>query len=381
MTPTLLAAVLAFAAAAALIPPIRKAALTLGITDVPAQGKVHRKVTPYMGGVAIAAVALVGSSLLHDWEIEATVILAAACLVGGIGFIDDLRTVGPGKRLLVEVLAASMVFAAGARVQLVGGVGDWALTVAWLVVITNAFNLLDNMDGCAAFMATVTGLGLAVAAHLEGQVLVAGMAALVAGASAGFLVHNWHPARIFMGDAGSLFLGFLLATIALKLRFPVPHIDGAVAVAFLAAPALFDTTLVVISRAQAHRPIWIGGTDHTSHRLRDLGLGTRLVSAVMATSTAACCALGILIGRGLVPTLYALAPACAVGVVLLVLLLRIPVYERGAGREFTPRSEEERLDRGDLPSDGVAGQRRVSTGRGGDSGSPFPDLRRVRPGL
>ena len=154
------------------------------------------------------------------------------------------------------------------------------VSVIALVVLTNSFNLLDNMDSAAGAIAATIATALAVTALLEGQILVGGLAVVVASASLGFLVYNWHPASIFMGDAGSLFLGFLLAVIALKLRTGVGHFPSAVAAVLLVAPAVLDTTLVVISRVRSGRPIYIGGTDHSSHRLMLLGIGPRAVLAV-----------------------------------------------------------------------------------------------------
>jgi UDP-GlcNAc:undecaprenyl-phosphate GlcNAc-1-phosphate transferase len=230
--------------------------------------------------------------------------------------------------LAIEAVAALLAAMAGARVGLVGGAFDWVLTVVWLVVITNSFNLLDNMDGAAGVIATVTAVCLAVAATLQGQWLVGGMAALVAGSCLGFLVYNWHPARIFLGDAGSLFLGYLLAVIALKLRFPVAHGASIPAVLLFAGPALFDTSLVVVSRAMAGTPIYLGGTDHASHRLLALGLGVRTVAMILAAASGLLGVLGLAVGRGALPAL-AVAPAVSVaGALLLVWFLQQPALTR-----------------------------------------------------
>ncbi len=276
--------------------------------------------------------------------------LAAALLVGAVGLVDDLRTLGPLPRMAVEVVAASIVFASGARAQLGSPVVDYFVTVGWLVVMTNSFNLLDNMDGCAGVVAAVTATGLAVAALLQGQVLVGGLAVVVAATCVGFLVHNWHPANIFMGDAGSLFLGFLLSAIALKLRFPGSHLSGITAVILLAGPALFDTTLVVLSRVRAGRPIMIGGVDHTSHRIRRLGLNPTRVALVLALGTGVCAVLGILVGRDLVPVMAVLPPVAVATTVGWFLLLRMRVYDQVA--------EEP----GDVPAPALVNNLAIETG-------------------
>ncbi len=322
----------AFGLSVLLVPVARRAATRWDVTDHPGRGKVHARPTPYLGGVAVA-IAVTGVAVAASgWERDAAVLLAAAVLVGIVGLLDDVRTASPSFRLAVEVLAASLAFAAGARVEILGGAGDWALTVVWLVVLTNAYNLLDNMDGCLSSIAAASACGIYALAALGHQVLVGALAAALVGAAAGFLAYNRHPASIFLGDAGSLFIGFLLSAAALKLRFPTGHLAGVVAVVLIAGPALFDTTLVVISRVATHRPIHLGGRDHSSHRLARLGIPTPWVSRVLAAGAAALAALGVGVGRGTIDPLSAV-PVALGGAVMLGLLLRVPVYDvAGASR-------------------------------------------------
>ncbi|MGH9283363.1 MAG: MraY family glycosyltransferase, partial [Acidimicrobiales bacterium] len=321
----------AFAGAAALVlslllvPVARRSALRFGVTDRPGRGKVHKMPTPCLGGVAVA-VAVSGAALVGGWRGEATSVLGAALLVACVGLADDVRTAKPSVRLAVEAVAAVVAFLAGARVQLLGGPVDLVLTVVWLVVLTNAYNLLDNMDACASSIVAVSAGALLASAVLGDQVLVGTLAAAVAGAAAGFLAYNWHPARIFLGDAGSLFLGFLVSAIALKLRFPTGHGPGVVAVGLVAAPALFDTTLVVISRVRAGLPIYIGGTDHTSHRLAGLGIATRVVALLLASVTALSGSLGVAVGHGALDPVAAAVPVGVAAVAGLTWFLRLPVY-------------------------------------------------------
>lgn len=326
-------ALLAFEAVVALVPLARRVAMAYAITDLPKPGKLHRAATPYLGGIAVAIAVIMPLPFLPGWQKEAAAILLGALLVCTAGLVDDIRTLGPSRRLAVEAAAASIAFAGGARVELVSGPVDLVLTVAFLVLLTNSFNLLDNMDGAMGIIGTTTAAALAAGAALQDQTLVGGLAAMVAGACVGFLVYNWHPAKIFLGDAGSLFIGFLLGAIALKLRFVVESPSRIAAVGLLVGPALFDTALVVVSRLRAARPIYVGGTDHTSHRLLMLGMHTRTVAVVLALGTGACAVLGLSVGRGLLPAGPVLAAVVALGGVALLALLRIPVYDRGAGRE------------------------------------------------
>jgi UDP-GlcNAc:undecaprenyl-phosphate/decaprenyl-phosphate GlcNAc-1-phosphate transferase len=313
-----------FAVTALLVPLARRVALAYGITDKPHPRKLHRRPTPYLGGVAIVVAAVGAWAFLPQWDAQAAVILAGGLVVGIVGLIDDVRTLGPVIRVVAEIVAALLAAAAGARAHLIGGPLDWIVTAVWLVVITNSFNLLDNMDGVAGMIATTTAVALVVAAGLQGQWLVGSMAAVLAGSCLGFLLYNWHPARIFMGDAGSLFLGFLLGSIALKLRFPVSHRASLSAVLLLTGPALFDTTLVVLSRLHAGTPIYLGGTDHSSHRLLRLGLTTRTVASILALACVASSSLGVAVGRGIVSPLPVLSGAGLAAIAGLAFLLRLP---------------------------------------------------------
>lgn len=313
-----------FVAVALLVPVVRKVAVSYGVTDNPAANKLHAYPTPYLGGVAIAVTAIGASAFIPGWGGDAAVILLGAVLVGTVGLVDDMGPLPPKWRLAAETLAASLAASAGARVDLFGGGLDWVITIIWLVVITNSFNLLDNMDGAAGVIASTTAVCLAVAAGYQGQWLVGGLAALTAGSCLGFLLYNWYPARIFMGDSGSLFLGYLLAVIALKLRFPVDHLASGAAVVLVTGPALFDTTLVVLSRTLAGRPIYLGGTDHTSHRLLRLGLRIPEVALLLASAAGLLGVLGIAVGRGVLELWHVAPPVVGAGAMALAWLLRVP---------------------------------------------------------
>ncbi len=323
---------IAFVVALVGVPTVRRLAVRIGVLDKPAQGKMHTGATPYFGGLAIGLAALLIPSIFQDWTREAAYIGIAAIMVSLCGLVDDLRNLNPYARLGVEILAAALAVHAGARIALFDNWIDVVLTIVWLVVITNSFNLLDNMDGVAGTIATATAIALVVAAVLQDQILVGALAAAVAGGCLGFLVYNWHPASIFMGDAGSLLLGFLLAVISLKLRWSTPHFESITAVVLIMAPAVFDTSLVVVSRKRSGRSIMVGGTDHTSHRLHRLGLPIRWVAFSLGLVAVACASLGVLVGRGVVPPLMAIIPVLVLSVAIFVPLLRMPVYSVGAGR-------------------------------------------------
>lgn len=323
----------AFAVAALLVPVVRQFALRHGFTDSPGSGKLHRAPTPFLGGLAIMVAAILGGALAPDWQREAAVLLAGAVCVSLLGLFDDVRPLGAGIRLGVEAGAAVAAFAAGCRVDIGPEAVDLVLTVVGIVLVTNAFNLLDNCDGAMGSVGFTVALSLTAAALLEGQFLVGGLAAALAGATLGFLVHNWPPASIFMGDSGSLLVGFLLAAVALKLRTEVAPPESVVAVGLLVAPAVFDTTLVVVSRVRAGRSVLVGGTDHTSHRLLRLGLSLRATVLLLVVGSATSGALGVGVARGYVDGGPAAVIVGAVAVAALARLLQVPCYGAGATRQ------------------------------------------------
>ena len=333
---TVLTGVVAFAFSAVLVPAVRKLANRLRVLDNPAQGKMHTGATPYFGGLAIGCATLIIPSLFNNWSRDAAYVGLAAIMVSVTGLVDDLKNLHPAPRLGVEVLASLLAVQGGARVSLFNNWLDVVITVAWLVVITNSFNLMDNMDGVAATIATATSMALLVAAVLQSQWLVAALSSGLVGACLGFLVYNWHPATIFMGDAGSLLLGFLLAVSALKLRWNTGLDNSITAVLLLMFPAVFDTTLVIVSRTRAGRSIMVGGTDHTTHRLHRLGLPIRGVAALLGLVTIACSTLGVLVGRGRVHPIAAVVPIAVISIALFARLIRMPVYAMGAGRVVPP---------------------------------------------
>ena len=271
MSPYLLMAASALIIAIGGTPLVRYAAMRLGILDQPSARKVHLAPVPLMGGAAIyiafiAALAIWGE---RSYVNEVVGIFVGATLVSLVGALDDSRGVGSYLKLAFQIAAAAILILSGVQVRLFDGFMDIVLTLLWIVGITNAFNLLDNMDGLSAGVATVASAFFTLLAAMSGQYLVGTLAAALGGACVGFLVYNWNPARVFMGDTGSLFLGFLLAAVGIKLRFPAnsASITWMIPVLILALP-IFDTSLVFISRLRRGKnPLITAGKDHLSHRL------------------------------------------------------------------------------------------------------------------
>jgi UDP-GlcNAc:undecaprenyl-phosphate/decaprenyl-phosphate GlcNAc-1-phosphate transferase len=270
-----LVAITALVLAAVATPMVRRVAWRYGFVDQPSVRKVHATPMPRLGGVAIylgfiLALLLLGTRFRIN---ELVGIMVGATLVSVIGGIDDRRPVNPLPKLIVQALAAGILIFSGVQVQMFPA--QWmnvGVTVVWVVGITNALNFLDNMDGLSAGVAAVAASFFLLLAALSGQYLVGALAAALLGACIGFLFYNFNPASIFMGDSGSLFIGFVLAAIGIKLRFPdnVNIVTWMVPALVLGLPIL-DTTLVVISRLRRGKnPLTTPGKDHISHRLARL---------------------------------------------------------------------------------------------------------------
>ncbi len=261
-------------------PLARRVALTLGILDQPAARKVHTTPMPLLGGVAIylafgAALLLFSDAFYINQVIG---ILLGATWVALLGIWDDWQGLRPLAKLVGQLFAVAMLLVTGVHVEFLRApVLNLLITTAWMVGITNAINFLDNMDGLSGGVAAIASAWFLVLSIQNGQLLVAPFAAALMGASLGFLVYNFNPARIFMGDAGSLFLGFMLAALGVKLRFPgqPDTVTWMIPILVLGVPIL-DMTFVTVSRLRRHVNPWTtAGKDHLSHRLTQMGLSHR----------------------------------------------------------------------------------------------------------
>jgi UDP-GlcNAc:undecaprenyl-phosphate GlcNAc-1-phosphate transferase len=306
------------------VPLVSRAARALGFYAFPTYDRWHKEAVPNIGGVAMLVPLLIVMAIA-GMDPELTAVAVAATLMFGVGFVDDLRRVGPSTKLVGQMLVAAVFLMLSPPITLTGQpILDTALAFFWIVGITNAMNLLDNIDGLAAGVSGIAGtFFLLVLFMADGATrpLALPMAAFV-GVAAGFLVYNFHPASIFMGDCGSHLLGSFLACSTLVLTTasgPALAPVAAIPVVLLLIP-IFDTAFVTVSRGLAGRSAFLGGRDHTSHRLVALGIGER--KAVLVLYALTC--LGGAVGLGLV----GLPPAFAWGLVAVyvVLLGAIGVY-------------------------------------------------------
>jgi UDP-GlcNAc:undecaprenyl-phosphate GlcNAc-1-phosphate transferase len=332
--------VLIFASALILVlgttPVIRRIANRLGIVDQPDARRLHLTPVPLLGGVAIYAGFIIALLVFGEgWVVSQAIgILVGATIVSFLGIWDDRRGLRPLLKLLGQAIAASIIIISGIQVSFLPHPAlNVAITFIWILGITNALNLLDNMDGLSGGVGAVAAGFFLLLAAWNGQYLVASLAAALMGVCIGFLVYNFNPASIFMGDAGSMFLGFILAVVGIKLRFPGrPNvITWMIPVVVLGLP-IFDTTLVVFSRLRRGiNPLTNPGQDHVSHRLVALGLSHRRAVILLY---GVCCALGLvglLIMHSDVLQAYLLGTTVlVVGLASLFALERVPL-EGGHG--------------------------------------------------
>jgi UDP-GlcNAc:undecaprenyl-phosphate GlcNAc-1-phosphate transferase len=322
-----------------LTPFALRLALRRGIVDHPSAIKHQSSPIPYLGGLAIVvafSVVVIGAALLDPPRNGVgllAVVLGTGLGLSILGVMDDIWTLGPWVRLFFETGAGVIVWVSGTRVDIFAGHFrggrpiDAVITVVWVVGITNAFNILDNMDGLSAGIAAISSLGLFVIAYTNGQFLVAVLALALVGCAVGFLRHNLHPATIYMGDAGSLYLGFLLSVLCLRLRtYEVSRISFVVPI-LLVGVAIFDTVLVFATRVLNSRHPFAGGRDHTSHRLVFLGFSVKSSVALIYAAGAALAWLAIVASRIDRADVYLLGGlALAMALFLGVLLARLPIY-------------------------------------------------------
>lgn len=273
---------------ALLLPPTLVLARRIGLMDLPGGRKTQSAPIPFVGGIVMVTVfvtAVIVAAIIEgrsDVLSEAIVVLSLGVFLALIGLTDDIRGLSILVRMITEALAGFTLWTTGYGVDLVGiGWLDGILTVLWVVGVTNAFNMIDNMDGLATGVAIASASGVFALTALNDQVLAAAMSAGLCGCGVGLIVYNYFPARVYMGDSGAYFLGFMLAYLGLKIRFPdVPrHVSFLIPVMVLSV-AVFEAVFVFWSRLREGRSPFRAGLDHVSHRLVKSGWSPR--SAVLA---------------------------------------------------------------------------------------------------
>jgi len=330
---TLLAVAASFCLALILTPLVRAFARRFGFVAVPKTDRWHKKPTAMLGGAAIWLSVVVTCLAFSLQTTYGKFILLASTLLFLVGLVDDLIHIKPYQKLIGQILGSAYVVYYGLSLPWTGSVLlNMVLAIFWLIGITNAINLLDNMDGLASGIAIIAAGFLALSLMNSGQFTEAGILLVFAAALVGFLIYNSNPASIFMGDCGSMFVGFFLASQALT------HISGGRSRSFLpvlAVPILvlfipiFDTTFVTVLRKLSGRAASQGGRDHTSHRLVALGMSERHAVWMLYGFAALSGLLAILVQRArLDVSLAAIAGFTIVLTLVGVYLAGVKVYDK-----------------------------------------------------
>ncbi|MEK4228411.1 glycosyltransferase family 4 protein [Solibacillus sp. FSL H8-0538] len=336
--------IVAFLASILLTPLVKRLAFRIGAVDAPNYRKVHARIMPRLGGLAIYCAFIIGFIFLKlttGFESKyAYAILIAATIVVITGVIDDMREISAKAKLLGQIIAACIVvFAGGIQINEInlpfGGeplAFGWLsipLTILWIVGITNAINLIDGLDGLAAGVSTIALVTLAAMAMLMGNGFVIAMASILAAASIGFLFYNFHPAKIFMGDTGALFLGFMISVFALLGFKNVTVISLIIPIIMLGVP-ISDTFFAIVRRVRMKQKWSDPDKSHLHHRLLDLGFSHRQTVLLIY---------GIAIMFGLAAIIFSMAKVWGAILLITVILVILELFVEIiglAGKNYKP---------------------------------------------
>jgi len=279
---------LAFAVTLVITPGVARLAFRIGAVDKPGQRKIHDRIMPRLGGLAVYAGFVAASSLLLAEEPKVAGLLAGGTTILLLGIADDVYGLSPKIKLLGQALAAGLVVWSGIRIEFINNPFDGyyylrflgisfaaPLTIFWIVSVTNAVNLIDGLDGLASGVSTIALLTFSFIAFQIGQPTVSLLAISLAGAVIGFLRHNFYPAKIFLGDSGSMFLGFMVAVLAVfGLLKGVTVVAFLIPIVVLGVP-IFDTGYAIFRRYCNRQPIFQADKRHIHHRLLGRGFSHR----------------------------------------------------------------------------------------------------------
>ena len=284
---------IAFFAVLVLTPLMRRIALKAAILDMPGGRKIHTKPIPSLGGVAIYLASMVAVYTVFrlnplfrvEFTEHLTGFFMGGAIIIAIGLFDDIKGIGAPVKFIGQILAALVLFKYGFRVEFItnpfSGIVQLNLpisllfTLFWIVGLTNAINLIDGLDGLAAGLSVIAGVALLAMGLFRPDVITAFLAVAIIGSTLGFLRYNFHPAKIFMGDTGSMFLGFMLGAIGMVgIGKGLTAATLMIPIVVLGIP-IYDTLIAIIRRMTKKTPIFLGDRRHFHHRLLDLGLPHR----------------------------------------------------------------------------------------------------------
>ncbi|MGE7094341.1 glycosyltransferase family 4 protein [Lysinibacillus sp. NPDC048646] len=339
----------AFVASILLTPLVKRLAFRIGAVDAPNYRKVHARIMPRLGGLAIFLAFLIGVAILYPFlinnlpwntsEYSLVAIIIGACIIVATGVVDDMREISAKAKMLGQLIAALIViFVGGIQIETINlpfvGMLDFGflsipLTILWIVGITNAINLIDGLDGLAAGVSSIALITLAGMAIIMNNMFVLAIAAILAAATIGFLFYNFHPAKIFMGDTGALFLGFMISVLALLGFKNVTFISLIIPVIMLGVP-ISDTFFAIVRRVRMKKKWSDPDKSHLHHRLLDMGFTHRQTVLIIY---------GIAMMFGLAAIIFSMAKLWGAILLVAVILTAIEIFVEViglAGKNYKP---------------------------------------------
>ncbi|MFS0783711.1 glycosyltransferase family 4 protein [Bacillus sp. 1P06AnD] len=319
-----------FFASLIITPLVKKLAFAIGATDKPNQRKVHTKIMPRLGGLAIFISFLIGLAVLRPQQEHTMAILIGACIIIIIGVLDDMMELSAKVKFIGQIAAALIVVLSGVQVEYINlpfdgqlhlGMLSVPLTIIWIVGVTNAINLIDGLDGLAAGVSTIALITISAMAMLKGDIFVVSIGAILIGSTLGFLKYNFHPAKIFMGDTGALFLGFMISVLSLLGFKNVTMVSLIVPVIILGVP-ISDTFFAIIRRIVHKKPLSAPDKSHLHHCMLRLGYSHRqtvLIIYAMAASF------------GLAAIIFSMSTVWGAMIIGVILLLAIEIFVEKVG--------------------------------------------------
>lgn len=302
-----LAFMIAFFSSFILVYPVKALAVKIGAIDMPEYRKIHKNATPRLGGLAIFAGSALGLLYLQPIHYQLPAIMAGVSIILLLGIIDDKYQIRPLVKLFGQLIAAWVIIDAGLIIEritlpFIGLIElngfSILITFLWIVGITNAINLIDGLDGLASGVSTIAFMSILVLAVLDVQLVVVYLCTVLIGSNIGFLIHNFHPAKIYMGDTGSMFLGFIIAVISLLGLFKeVTLFSFIIPIVVLAVP-IFDTFFAMVSRLLKGESIMQADNKHIHYRLLGSGFSHRTTVLIIYGFSIMFGLLGILFSNG-----------------------------------------------------------------------------------
>lgn len=333
--------IVAMVAAILLTPLVKRLAFRIGAVDAPNYRKVHARIMPRLGGLAIFGAFLIGIAVLRPDNQYMLAIILGATVIVITGVLDDMYEISAKAKMLGQLVAAGIiVFYGGIQIDFINlpfadegtlafGILSIPFTIIWIVGITNAINLIDGLDGLAAGVSTIALITLAAMAFIMGDVFVLAVAAILAASAFGFLFYNFHPAKIFMGDTGALFLGFMIAVLSLLGFKSITLVSFIIPVIMLGVP-ISDTFFAIVRRLRMKKKWSDPDKSHLHHRLLDLGFSHRQTVLIIY---------GIAMLFGLFAIIFSMAKIWGAILLITVILVVIELFVEViglAGKNYRP---------------------------------------------